>query len=150
MIILLLWACGHPPTPPADPTFAVTGWETLAGMDHRQPVPMPAMMALHQKKQMRGHLVVVQEVLAGLAADDLAAVEAAAMRMGTSPEMSTMCERMGAEAEGFTDEALAFHRRADAIAAAARAGDRAGVVAATADTVQACTACHERFRQEVR
>lgn len=156
MIFPLLVGCDPsappPPLPDTPPpaTFAGSGWEELAAMDPRQPVPMPATMASHQKQQMRDHLVAIQGVMAGLAADDLPAVRAAALRLGTSPEMSATCERMGAEAEGFTERALDFHHRADAIAAAAEAGDRGAVIAATADTLHACTACHERFRQEVR
>lgn len=39
--------------------------------------------------------------------------------------------------------------RADAIGAAARSEDGAAVLLATANTLQACTGCHARFRQEV-
>jgi hypothetical protein len=42
-------------------------------------------------------------------------VEAAAMKLGTSSEMAQTCEHRGAAAPGFTEQALDFHRRADAI-----------------------------------
>lgn len=102
-----------------------------------------------QKEQMRDHLSVVREVVAGAAEEDWARVEVAAARMGTSPEMESTCEHMGAAAEGFTEQALDFHRRADAITAAARARDAAGVLRATGDTLQACEACHAAWRQQV-
>jgi hypothetical protein len=56
---------------------------------------------------------------------------------------------MGAAAPGFTEQALEFHRTADRIAAAARAGDRTRVLAALAATVQTCTACHATWKQQV-
>jgi hypothetical protein len=118
-------------------------------MDTRAPVPLLPMMALHQKEQMRGHLVAVQEIVGALAVEDWAAVEAAAARVGTSQQMEQMCTHMGAAADGFTEQALDFHRRADAITAAARAHDAAAVLRATSDTLRACTACHETWRQQV-
>ena len=60
-----------------------------------------------------------------------------------------MCQHMGVGAEGFTEMALDFHRRADAIGEAARAHDGAAVLRATSETLRACTACHATFRQEV-
>jgi hypothetical protein len=56
---------------------------------------------------------------------------------------------MGAGAEGFTRLALDFHDRASAIGKAAEAGDGPQVLAATANTLQACTGCHATFRQDV-
>ena len=56
---------------------------------------------------------------------------------------------MGAGAEGFTELALDFHRRADRIAVAAKAQDEKGVLRATAETLEACTGCHAMFKQEV-
>ncbi len=67
----------------------------------------------------------------------------------TSPQMKTMCEHMGAGAEGFTEMALEFHSRADAIGAAARDQDGPAVLKATAKTLKACTGCHAAYRQDV-
>lgn len=150
VVLLTLVACQEAP-PPAQPPAAPapSAHVQLDDMDPRKPVPLVPMMALHQKEQMRGHLVVVQEVVAAAAVEDWAAAEAAALRMGTSPQMQTTCEHMGAAADGFTEQALDFHRRADAIAEAARKQDQAAVLRATADTLQACTSCHETWRQQV-
>lgn len=123
--------------------------QELARLDPRQPVPLQPMMAWHQKQNMMEHLVAIRRVTAGLADEDWEAVARAAALIGTSPQTEQMCRHMGAGADGFTERALDFHRRADAIGAAARAQDRAAVLRATADTLDACTGCHASFRQEV-
>jgi hypothetical protein len=56
---------------------------------------------------------------------------------------------LGAGAKGFTEQALAFHRTADSIAAAARKHNRPGLMTALGTTLQTCTACHETFRRRV-
>lgn len=123
--------------------------EALAALDPRTPVPLQPMMAWHQKQNMMDHLVAIQEINSGVADEDWPKVEAAAARIGSSPEMRTMCEHMGAGAEGFTELALEFHSRADTIADAAKAQDPTGVMKATGHTLQACTSCHAAYRQDV-
>ena len=117
--------------------------------DPRKPVPLLAMMAAHQRENMRGHLVAVQEIVAGLGQDDLAAVAVAARKIGFSDEMGQMCNHMGVGAPGFTEQALAFHHTADRIVAAAEAKDRAGVMTHLSATLQTCTSCHATWRQHV-
>jgi len=63
--------------------------------------------------------------------------------------MGRMCEHMGAAAPGFTEQAVAFHRTADTIAAAANANDADAVLYALDATLQTCTQCHAAFRQQV-
>lgn len=121
----------------------------LDGMDTRAPVPLLPMMAEHQKRNMRDHLLAVQEIVAALAADDFAAIERSAGRIGYSEQMGQMCAHMGAAAPGFTNKALEFHRTADTIATAAKAEDRAGVLKALGATLQTCTGCHATFRQQI-
>jgi hypothetical protein len=122
---------------------------TLDGMDTRAPVPLLPMMAEHQKRNMRDHLLAVQEIAVALAGDDFAAIEKSAGRIGYSEEMGQMCAHMGAAAPGFTDKALEFHRTADTIAAAAKAQDRAAVLKALGATLRTCTGCHATFRQQI-
>jgi hypothetical protein len=98
---------------------------------------------------MRDHLLAVQEIVLAAGRDDFSAVETAAGRIGSSPQMGQMCTHMGAATPGFTDQALAFHRTADSIAGAARRHDRGAVMRALGTTLQACTGCHETFRQRV-
>jgi len=118
-------------------------------LDTRTPLPLTAMMAEHQKRNMRDHLAAVQEIVAAFGADDMAAAQKAARRIGYSDTMAQMCQHMGAGASGFTDMALAFHRTADTIADAAQRGDRKAATAALATTLVACVGCHAMYRQQV-
>ncbi len=136
-------AASSPPVAPPSP------YSDLNAMDPRAPVPLQPMMAWHQKQQMQDHLKVIQEVVAAASRSDWSAAETAAKRMGTSPEMAMTCDHMGKGADGFTEQALEFHRRADAIAEAARNQDSVALLEATAHTLAACTACHDTWRQDV-
>jgi hypothetical protein len=117
--------------------------------DTRQALPLPAMMAEHQKQNMREHLGAIQAIIAAIVRDDMDAVAKAASRIGYSQAMGQMCEHMGAAAPGFTPMALDFHRTADTIGMAARRGDRAGVLSSLDRTLQTCVRCHAAYRQEV-
>ncbi|UJR83299.1 cytochrome c [Sandaracinus amylolyticus] len=143
LVCLALGCSSAPAAPPPDPHAE------LAELDPRTPVPLLPRMAAHQRAQMRGHLVVVQEVTDALARDDLAAAASAASRLGTSDSMTAMCTHMGAGAPGFTERALEMHHQADAIAHAAREGDRAATTRALATTLASCTGCHAAYRQEI-
>ncbi|MHC4836580.1 MAG: hypothetical protein ACYTF3_00115 [Planctomycetota bacterium] len=112
-------------------------------------MPLQPMMAWHQKQNMQAHLVAIQGIVGAAARQDWSAVAAASRAIESSPEMQQMCQHMGAGAAGFTDRAIEFHRRADAIGAAARRQDLAGVLEATAHTLDACTTCHAKYRQDV-
>lgn len=164
VLIALLQACERkaaepePEPPPAaraapdsagQPGDACEPIARLSAMDPRQPVPLQPMMAWHQKQNMQEHLVAIQRITGGLAQEDWDEIARAAAMIGTSPEMEQMCRHMGAGADGFTELALEFHRRADAIGEAARAQDAAAVLQATSNTLQACTSCHAGYRQDV-
>lgn len=142
-----------PPAPqPAAPVAAsatTSPVDDLDRLDARKTVPLLPMMANHQKQNMRDHLVAVQQIVTGLAADDFGAIEQAASRIGFSEQMGQMCTHMGAGAPGFTEQALSFHRTADTIATAARQHDRGAVLAALATTLQTCTSCHAAWKQQV-
>jgi hypothetical protein len=158
--VLLFGACESKPTASTTPTPSTvqaqapvassgTSRATLDALDHRRPVPLQPMMAWHQKQSMMEHLVVIQRITEGLAHEDWNEIARASVLIETSPEMQQMCQHMGAGADGFTELALDFHRRADAIGLAARAHDRQAVLRATSNTLQACTACHATYRQEI-
>lgn len=117
--------------------------------DTRQPLPLPAMMADHQKQNMREHLAAVQAIIAAIGRDDMDAVAKAAARIGYSEAMGQMCGHMGAATPGFTAMALNFHHTADIIGDTARRGDRAGVISALDRTLQTCVSCHATYRQEI-
>jgi len=107
------------------------------------------MMAWHQKQNMQEHLVAIQHITEALSREDWEAVSSASATLGLSPQMQTQCEHMGAGADGFTEAGLDFHRRAEAIGEAAEDKDVAAVLSATAHTLEACTSCHSKYRQEV-
>jgi hypothetical protein len=154
--LALFVACSRdaPPTPATTSTAASTpvassAADALDRMDTRAAVPLLPMMANHQKQNMRDHLVAVQEIVAGLAADDFPGIERAAGRIGFSEQMGQMCTHMGAGAPGFTEQALNFHHTADRIGAAARDRDRARVLTELGATLQTCTSCHAAWKQQV-
>lgn len=128
---------------------SVTASAALDAMDTRKPVPLLPMMASHQKQNMRDHLVAVQQIVLALADDDFTAVEKAASRIASSPQMAQMCTHMGAGAPGFTEQALGFHQSADAITLAATKKNKKAVLAALGNTLTTCTACHETWKQAV-
>jgi hypothetical protein len=152
-VLAVLGACA-PETPPApggtssaqSPPSAAG---TLERMDPRTPVPLLPMMALHQKQNMRDHLLAVQEIVLALASDDFAAVERAAGRIGFTEQAGQMCTHMGAAASGFAEQGLAFHHTADRIAIAARERDRVRVLAELGATLETCTSCHSNWKQQV-
>jgi cytochrome c556 len=134
---------------------ATTRAEELAGMvsqsgtDTRTPLLLPAMMAEHQKLNMRKHLAAVQAIVGAISRDDMEGVAQAAADLGYSEAMGQMCQHMGAATPGFAALALNFHHTADTIGEAARRGDRAGVLTALDRTLQTCVGCHATYRQEI-
>ena len=153
-IALLLSGCGDAPS--AEPPAAVAAQpvstspvDALNAMDTRTPVPLQPMMAWHQKQNMQEHLVAIQRITAALSREDWEEVSSATSMIALSPQMQMQCEHMGAGADGFTEAALDFHHRADAIAQAAKDEDVAAALAATAHTLEACTSCHATYRQDV-
>jgi hypothetical protein len=132
-------ASAHPPS----------AQQALDALDQRSPVPLAPLMAHHQKQNMRDHLRAVQEIVAALAAEDFAAIEKSAGRIGSSEQMGQMCTHMGQGAPGFAEQALEFHRTADTIGAAARSRDGGAVLRALTATIATCTGCHDVFKQQV-
>ena len=133
-----------PRQPPSTPAQS-----TLEAMDRRKPVPLLPMMANHQKQNMRDHLLMVQEIIAAVAARDFDAVQSSVSRIGYSEQMGQMCEHMGAGAPGFTELALKFHHGADKIGEAAKKQDSEAVLRALGNTLATCTTCHQTYRQQV-
>jgi len=148
LLPVLLLGCGSVGAPAPDPP-APTAVEELHALDTRRPVPLRPMMAWHQKQSMMEHLVAIQQIADGLAREDWDAVARAADLIDSDSQTAQMCDHMGAGAEGFTEAGLAFHRRADAIAAAAQQRDGREALRATAHTLEACTSCHATYRQDV-
>lgn len=137
------------PSLAAAPSPSPSPHAALDALDARKPVPLLPMMAHHQKQNMQDHLLAVQEIVAAVAVEDFAAVERAAGRIASSPQMAQMCTHMGAGAPGFSAQALGFHQTADAIGPAAAKRDGKGVLAALGKTLATCTACHATWKQAV-
>jgi|GEM_PF-987897 len=136
-------------TPKAKKSRSCSAVFALDKMDPRVPVPLQPMMAWHQKQNMQGHLRAIQQIIGALAKKDWKGVLRANRDIESSPQMRRMCSHMGAGAKGFTNLALEFHRRADAIAKAAKKKNANGVLKAVSHTLQACNACHASYKQEI-
>lgn len=138
-------------TPAGAAPPAASAHHSMAGLhaDTRISLPLRPALARHQKQNMREHLEAVQAIVAGLATGDFTAIETAASRMGYSRETATQCEHMGADAPGFAERAIAFHKSADEIAAAARRKDIQDVTANLSRTLVQCTGCHATYRQDI-
>lgn len=136
----------HPVTAPPATTAGGAG---AAGLDKRTPLPLTAMMANHQKQEMRDHLQVVQEIAIALGKDDFDAIAASAARIAWSDKQAMMCKHMGAGASGFTAMGEHFHRTVDDIVKAAKGRDRAGVATALGTTLGTCVGCHATYRQDI-
>lgn len=140
-------AATRPAPKPAAPMGHLGGG--MMGADTRAPVPLTAMMAAHQKAEMRDHLRVIQEIAVALAKDDYAAIATSAGRIAWSAQQAAMCKHMGGGAPGFADLGEHFHHTADTIVAAAKQRDRAAVTAALGATLATCVGCHDAYRQEI-
>ncbi|HBG31841.1 MAG TPA: hypothetical protein DDW98_14685 [Gammaproteobacteria bacterium] len=127
-------------TPAGAAPPAASAHHSMAGLhaDTRISLPVRPALARHQKQNMREHLEAVQAIVAGLATGDFTAIETA-----------TQCEHMGADAPGFAERAIAFHKSADEIAAAARRKDIQDVTANLSRTLVQCVGCHATYRQDI-
>jgi cytochrome c556 len=117
--------------------------------DTRKPLPLTAMMAEHQKQNMREHLEAIRDLTAAFVSKNFKKIEEAGRKLGTSPQMKMMCDHMGKGAPGFTEMALKMHSEADKIVFAAQKKDFNGAMVATNRTLQSCTSCHAVFKQEI-
>jgi cytochrome c556 len=135
--------------PPAHPMTVPAGSAASVELDGRTPLPLTAMMANHQKQEMRDHLKVVQEITTALGKEDFDAIAVSAARITWSEKEAMMCKHMGAGAPSFVAVAENFHRTADRIVEAAKRRDRAGVATALGATLETCVGCHATYRQQI-
>lgn len=117
--------------------------------DSRTELKISAPMKVMQKKMMRQHMDTLSEITAALAANDLnKAAEIAKAKLGWNPEEEKRCsmvEKMTGEPD-FTKLGKAMHQKADELADAAKAGNRDKALAAMAELINNCNACHNKFR----
>ena len=117
--------------------------------DNRKPVKMTAAMGEHQLRNMRDHLEAVAAIVKAMTTKDFKRMEIESIRLGSSPEMKTMCNKMGKATPGFTDMGLALHSTADKLVHAAKKKDYNLFVKELGATLQTCTSCHSSFKQEI-
>ena len=141
--------CSSSSAETSEPPAHAVDHPTMGSMDSRMPLPLTAMMAGHQKQEMRDHLRVIQEVTTALATDDFDAIAKSASRIGWSEQQAAMCKHMGAGAPGFATVGETFHHTADGIIEAARKHDHAAVTTALGATLATCVGCHDSYRQDV-
>ncbi len=149
LVALLGASCTKSSADQAKPSANHSSTPPSMASDPRTPLPLTAMMADHQKQEMRDHLRVIQEVTIALSEENFDAIVASAARIGWSDQQAAMCKHMGAGAPGFAERGEQFHHTADGIAEAARQHDHAGVEAALGATLATCTGCHETYRQQI-
>jgi hypothetical protein len=136
----------------ACPAIAVClslAWPAASGADDgRMLVDMPPAAIDVMRAGMRDHLTGLQLVLAALADDRLEdAAEAAASRIGSGSMGHGGDVRPGRHMPAAMRAlGMQMHAAGDAVAAAARRGDREGAWRATAELTAACQACHASYR----
>ena len=120
---------------------------TAEGNDGRTEVLLDDGERLMVLAEMRGLLEATQQIVDGLAKDDLRQIEQAALPVG-SQAMGTMDFALKAKLPiGFKQLGFSTHYAFDDIAAMARDGaPHAAIQEKLADTMSKCIACHSAFQ----
>ena len=114
--------------------------------DDRVSLNLSPAMKQHQLKNMRAHLVAVQEIIMQLGLGNFSqASRTAHQKLGLTKEMESMCHRF--ENEAFTAMGIGFHKSADELGKTLTKGDMEDSLAALSETMSYCVACHEQFKQ---
>ena len=140
--------CAQAPSHEGDPPAA----QSLA--DARQPVHFPAEMRLHTLENMRDHLRSLEEIDTALAQGDYEAAAAVGeRRLGmTSLEAHGASHLAPFMPEGMQQIGSQMHRAASRFAIAAQdaavSNDPKPALAALAQVMRQCVACHSAYRLE--
>ncbi len=114
--------------------------------DTRIQLNAPDMMKEHQKTMMREHLRAVNEIVAGLAANDFELVsQTAHKKLGLTDEMRNMCSMFGNQE--FEKIGLEFHTKADELGDVAKTKDLNKTLLALDTMLKRCNQCHSMFKQ---
>lgn len=114
--------------------------------DTRVQLNVPDMMKEHQKTMMREHLKAVNEIVAGLAANDFELVaQTAHKKLGLTDEMRNMCSMFGNQE--FEKIGLEFHTKADELGNVAKTKDLNKTLLALDTMLKRCNQCHSMFKQ---
>lgn len=113
--------------------------------DTRIQLNVPDMMKEHQKTMMREHLKAVNEIVAGLAANDFELVsQTAHKKLGLTDEMRNMCSMFGNQE--FEKIGLEFHTKADELGNVAKTKDLNKTLLALDTMLKRCNQCHSMFK----
>ncbi|MEM6861339.1 MAG: hypothetical protein AAF627_11410 [Myxococcota bacterium] len=125
-------------------------YKRLETLDPRMAYPLSPQKVWAQKQHMMAFLEAIEQIVAGAATQDWAAIERASELMGTqSAHRLAECRSGNYPEPGIKALATAFRCRANTIGAAARARDLSRVMGQTAHTLGSCNGCHRAFRQGV-
>jgi cytochrome c556 len=116
--------------------------------DTRTKVDLPEMMRTHMLANMRDHLLVVSELQAALAANELdRAADIAETRLGMSSLASHNAAHMAPYMpKSMQDIGTEMHHAASRFAITASEGDLAHALADLSKVTRQCVACHASFR----
>lgn len=119
-----------------------------AAADSRKMVELPAPLKVHMLQNMRGHLVVVDQILYLLSEDNLdEASELAETELG----MSSL-DKHGAShiapyyPEGMRQAGTMMHKSASQFSRVAQEGDIVAAIKALRKITSSCTACHAGYK----
>ncbi len=115
--------------------------------DGRTAIVLPPAERSFVLAEMRGFIVGLQQMTAGLASGDMTAVGAAARQMGMSAAQGAPASLVGRLPLEFKTLGFSVHREFDTIAVDAdRLRDPRHTLAQLADTLQKCVACHSTYQ----
>ena len=128
--------------------FLSIGSMLMADEDARQLVELPRMMQEHMMKNMRDHLLAINEILEHLANDQLdQAAEVAESRLGMSSLESHGASHMAKfMPKGMRQAGTNMHRAASRFALRAEEGEVLAAYNALSKVTSACVACHSSYR----
>ena len=126
----------------------LTSSTSIAAEDSRQLVELPEMMQQHMMKNMRDHLVAINEILINIANDELEkAADVAEYRLGMSSLDSHGASHMAKfMPEGMRQVGTSMHRAASRFALKVQEGDLSPAYNALSQVTSACVTCHSGYR----
>lgn len=114
--------------------------------DSRTTLNLSPQMKQHQLSNMRGHVVAIQSII-GLMAEQkfTEAAQVAHSQLGLTPDMQSMCSKMGDEK--FHALGYAFHKSGDDLGDTLQSKDLNASLRALNTTMSYCVSCHASYRQ---
>ena len=118
-----------------------------SAVDEREVLRLSPLQREHVLGEMRALLRGVQDILAALAADDMAAVAAIARPLGSSMAGKAEDHLKGVLPKGFMQLGMAAHKDFDSLAALADSGaDGSEILRQLSNSMNKCQACHSSYQ----